>query len=95
MRSWVLLEPTEYPLAVAERNGQRVAIVTGASSGIGLTATQALLERGYSVIANSRTITRSAKFKTFHEPHPGGRRHQHESGGGKSGCRRRRTFRPD
>ena len=30
-------------------NGPRVAIVTGASSGIGLASTQALLERGYSV----------------------------------------------
>ena len=33
-----------------------VAIVTGASSGIGLGITRALLERGYRVVANSRTI---------------------------------------
>ena len=37
----------------------RVAIVTGASSGIGLGITQALLEHGYRVVANSRTITKS------------------------------------
>jgi NAD(P)-dependent dehydrogenase (short-subunit alcohol dehydrogenase family) len=35
----------------------RVAIVTGASSGIGLGVTRALLERGYRVVANSRTIS--------------------------------------
>jgi NAD(P)-dependent dehydrogenase (short-subunit alcohol dehydrogenase family) len=35
----------------------RVAIVTGASSGIGLGITRALLERGYGVVANSRTIS--------------------------------------
>jgi NAD(P)-dependent dehydrogenase (short-subunit alcohol dehydrogenase family) len=33
------------------------AIVTGGSSGIGLGVTRALLERGYRVVANSRTIT--------------------------------------
>jgi short chain dehydrogenase len=37
----------------------RVAIVTGASSGIGLGITRALLERGYRVVANSRTISDS------------------------------------
>ena len=37
----------------------RVAIVTGASSGIGLGITHALLERGYRVVANSRTISDS------------------------------------
>ena len=42
---------------------ERVAIVTGASSGIGLASTEALLQRGYSVVANSRTISRSAKLK--------------------------------
>src|SRR5690348_4925925 len=41
----------------------RTAIVTGASSGIGLGITQALLERGYSVVANSRTISRSMELK--------------------------------
>ncbi len=37
----------------------RVAIVTGASSGIGLGITRALLERGYRVVANARTISDS------------------------------------
>ena len=40
-------------------NKKHVAIVTGASSGIGLGVTRALLERGYSVVANSRTISKS------------------------------------
>jgi len=39
------------------------AIVTGASSGIGLGITQALLERGYRVVANSRTISKSKELK--------------------------------
>ena len=39
------------------------AIVTGASSGIGLGITQALLERGYHVVANSRTISKSKGLK--------------------------------
>jgi NAD(P)-dependent dehydrogenase (short-subunit alcohol dehydrogenase family) len=34
-----------------------VAIVTGTSRGVGLGTTRALLERGYLVVANSRTIT--------------------------------------
>jgi NAD(P)-dependent dehydrogenase (short-subunit alcohol dehydrogenase family) len=37
----------------------KTAIVTGASSGIGLGMTTALLERGYRVVANSRRITES------------------------------------
>ncbi|GHP00972.1 3-oxoacyl-ACP reductase [Reticulibacter mediterranei] len=36
---------------------QKTAIVTGASSGIGLGLTRTLLEQGYSVVANARTIT--------------------------------------
>src|SRR5580765_755843 len=40
-------------------NNRQVAIVTGASSGIGLGIAQALLERGYRVVANSRTISKS------------------------------------
>ena len=39
------------------------AIVTGASSGIGLGVTQALLERGYRVVGNSRTISKSKDLK--------------------------------
>lgn len=40
-----------------------VAIVTGASSGIGLGITQALLKRGYLVVANSRSIGKSKELK--------------------------------
>jgi NAD(P)-dependent dehydrogenase (short-subunit alcohol dehydrogenase family) len=41
----------------------QTAIVTGASSGIGLGITQALLERGYRVVGNSRTISKSKELK--------------------------------
>ena len=44
-------------------NSKQVAIVTGASSGIGLGITRALLERGYRVVANSRTISKSKDLK--------------------------------
>ena len=37
----------------------RTALVTGASSGIGLELTKTLLARGYQVVANSRTLTRA------------------------------------
>jgi NAD(P)-dependent dehydrogenase (short-subunit alcohol dehydrogenase family) len=40
-----------------------VAIITGASSGIGLGLTQALLERGWRVVAVSRTISESNELK--------------------------------
>jgi NAD(P)-dependent dehydrogenase (short-subunit alcohol dehydrogenase family) len=40
-----------------------VAIVTGASSGMGLAITRALLEHGYRVVANSRTISKSKDLK--------------------------------
>ena len=42
---------------------QPVAIVTGASSGIGLGVTQALLERGWRVLGTSRTISKSKDLK--------------------------------
>jgi NAD(P)-dependent dehydrogenase (short-subunit alcohol dehydrogenase family) len=48
-------------------NKSQVAIVTGASSGIGLGVTQALLERGYRVVANSRNISKSKDLKTSAE----------------------------
>jgi NAD(P)-dependent dehydrogenase (short-subunit alcohol dehydrogenase family) len=41
----------------------QTAIVTGASSGIGLGMTLALRERGYRVVANSRTISQSKELK--------------------------------
>ena len=43
----------------ANSNKQPVAIVTGASSGMGLGITRALLERRYRVVANSRTISKT------------------------------------
>jgi len=42
---------------------QPVAIVTGASSGIGLSLTQTLLERGWRVVGTSRTISKSKDLK--------------------------------
>jgi NAD(P)-dependent dehydrogenase (short-subunit alcohol dehydrogenase family) len=44
---------------------QQTAIVTGASSGIGLGITKALLERRYRVVGNSRTISKSKELKAF------------------------------
>ena len=46
------------------REKQQTAIVTGASSGMGLAITEALLLRGYRVVANSRTISKSCDLKT-------------------------------
>ena len=46
-----------------EKNQQPVAIVTGASSGIGLGVTQALLERGWRIVGTSRTISKSKDLK--------------------------------
>jgi NAD(P)-dependent dehydrogenase (short-subunit alcohol dehydrogenase family) len=42
---------------------KQVAIVTGASSGIGLGITRALLQHGYRVVANSRNISKSKDLK--------------------------------
>ena len=42
---------------------QPVAVVTGASSGIGLGVTQALLERGWRVVGTSRTISSSKDLR--------------------------------
>ena len=47
----------------ASANQKQVAIVTGASSGIGLRITMALRGHGYSVAANSRTISKSKDLK--------------------------------
>ena len=44
-------------------NKGQVAIVTGASSGIGLGITRALLERNFRVVANSRTISQSKDLR--------------------------------
>jgi NAD(P)-dependent dehydrogenase (short-subunit alcohol dehydrogenase family) len=42
----------------------RVAIVTGASRGIGLGITERLLEKGYCVVANSRNITHAKTLQS-------------------------------
>src|SRR5258708_33869721 len=43
-------------------NTTKTAIVTGASRGIGAGLVEALLERGYNVVANSRNITKANPF---------------------------------
>jgi len=47
----------------AKAKEPRTAIVTGGSSGIGLGITQALLENGYRVVANSRAISKSMDLR--------------------------------
>jgi NAD(P)-dependent dehydrogenase (short-subunit alcohol dehydrogenase family) len=47
----------------ASANKKQVAIVTGASSGIGLGITRTLREHSYCVVANSRTISKSMDLK--------------------------------
>src|SRR5712664_1458096 len=47
----------------AKSKEHQTAIVTGASSGMGLAITQALLEHGYGVVANSRNISKSKDLK--------------------------------
>ena len=43
-------------------NTTKTAIVTGASRGIGAGLVEAFLKRGYSVVANSRNITKANPF---------------------------------
>ena len=43
-------------------NERKTVIVTGASQGIGANLVKTFLERGYSVVANSRNITKSGAF---------------------------------
>ena len=43
-------------------NAKKTAIVTGASQGIGAGLVEAFLKRGYTVVANSRNITKSNPF---------------------------------
>jgi NAD(P)-dependent dehydrogenase (short-subunit alcohol dehydrogenase family) len=44
------------------RNGDKTIIVTGASQGVGAGVVKAFLERGYSVVATSRNMTKSKAF---------------------------------
>src|SRR5215831_13671170 len=43
-------------------NAQKTTIITGASQGIGAALVEAFLKRGYSVVANSRNITKANPF---------------------------------
>src|SRR5437660_12119204 len=43
-------------------NSEKAAIATGASQGIGAGLVEAFLKRGYSVVANSRNITKANPF---------------------------------
>ena len=45
-------------------NSQQTAIITGASQGIGAGLVEAFLTRGYSIVANSRKITKTNRFAT-------------------------------
>jgi NAD(P)-dependent dehydrogenase (short-subunit alcohol dehydrogenase family) len=54
----------------AKTSLNRIAIVTGASSGIGLGITQTLLKRGYGVVANSRSINSGGELKPSSELAP-------------------------
>jgi NAD(P)-dependent dehydrogenase (short-subunit alcohol dehydrogenase family) len=47
----------------SENTPPPVAVVTGASSGIGLGVTQAFLERGWRVVGTSRSISKSKDLK--------------------------------
>jgi NAD(P)-dependent dehydrogenase (short-subunit alcohol dehydrogenase family) len=51
-------------VGLMEKTETQTAIVTGASSGIGLGVTQALLERGWQVVATSRAISNSKELKS-------------------------------
>jgi NAD(P)-dependent dehydrogenase (short-subunit alcohol dehydrogenase family) len=57
------IEPGKGKNMNAKGEEPQTAIVTGASSGMGLGITRALLERGYRVVANSRTISKSKELK--------------------------------
>jgi len=54
------VQPKRHSMKITQ---QPVAIVTGASSGIGLGITQALLERGWRVVATSLAISKSKDLK--------------------------------
>src|SRR5712671_5248527 len=51
-----------FKVSLQMANTQKTAIITGASRGIGAGLVEAFLKRGYSVVANSRHITKANPF---------------------------------
>ena len=62
-------------------NQQKVAIVTGASQGIGAGLVEAFLKCGYNVVANSRNITKTNHVLGVCEPCAGRWRHRRAENG--------------
>jgi NAD(P)-dependent dehydrogenase (short-subunit alcohol dehydrogenase family) len=60
----VSIEPNRRrTMSLEVANTRKTVIVTGGSQGIGAGAVTAFLDRGYRVVANSRTITKSHRFE--------------------------------
>src|SRR6266852_707940 len=62
LSGWPGRKTSETERSLAMANTQKTAIVTGASQGIGAALVEAFLKRGYSVVANSRNITKTNPF---------------------------------
>ena len=63
MDTTIISNPAREKGLDGKTNTTRVAIVTGASSGIGLGITKALLEHGYRVVGNSLNISKAKDLK--------------------------------
>jgi NAD(P)-dependent dehydrogenase (short-subunit alcohol dehydrogenase family) len=48
-------------------NGKQTAVITGASSGIGLGLTKGFLDAGFNVVANSRRVTSAGTLEPSHD----------------------------
>ena len=73
----------------------KTVIVTGASQGIGAGVVTAFLEKGYRVVANSRSITRTGPFTPSDTARSGRRGHRRGRDGREDRRDRRRSIRVD